>query len=86
MTAWLHMKPLNPMSKPPTTPATMHRRLSNLLSSVLRKSMLSIATHFAQGVGDERRFGTELLKHLATRNKGRPGEEARFALRANGVG
>jgi hypothetical protein len=55
-------------------------------SSVTPESMLSIATHFAQGVGDERRFGTELLKHLATRNKGRPGEEARFALRANGVG
>lgn len=51
-------------------------------SSVTPEALLYIATHFAQAVGEERRFGTDLLKHLATRNKGRAGEEARFALRA----
>jgi len=54
-------------------------------SSVTPEALLHIATHFAHAVGDERRFGTELLKHLAARNKGRAGEEARFALRAAGV-
>ncbi|MCA8976359.1 MAG: HEAT repeat domain-containing protein [Planctomycetes bacterium] len=55
-------------------------------SSVTPEAMLSIATHFAHAVGEERRFGTDLLKHLATRNKGRAGEEARYALRSAGVG
>ncbi|MCR9243578.1 MAG: hypothetical protein NXI31_01000 [bacterium] len=53
-------------------------------ASVTPEALLSIAQHFVQGVGEERRFGTAMLKHLATRNKGRPGEEARFALRAVG--
>ena len=46
--------------------------------------MLRIGTHFAEAVGTERRFGTELLRHLATRTKGRAGEEARYALRSVG--
>lgn len=48
------------------------------------EAMLQIAKHFADAVGAERRFGTELLQHLAARTKGRPGEEARVALRAVG--
>lgn len=46
--------------------------------------LLRLATHFSNSVGPERRFGAELLQHLATRNKGRAGEEARYALRAAG--
>ncbi|MCA8949516.1 MAG: hypothetical protein KDE27_08425 [Planctomycetes bacterium] len=53
-------------------------------SSVTPEALLSIATHFAETVGAERRFGTDLLRHLATRNKGRAGDEARVALRAVG--
>ena len=41
-----------------------------------------VATHFSSAVGTERRFGTELLKHLAARKKGRAGDEARVVLRA----
>jgi len=48
------------------------------------EAMLRIGTHFAEAVGNERRFGTELLRHLATRTKGRAGEEARYALRSVG--
>jgi hypothetical protein len=44
--------------------------------------LLRLATHFAAGVGAERRFGTELLEHLATRTKGRAGDEARVVLRS----
>lgn len=54
-------------------------------SSVTPEALLFIARHFAQGVGEERRFGTAMLKHLATRNKGRAGEEARYALRSVGA-
>jgi len=46
--------------------------------------LLRIATHFASAVGPERRFASDLLQHLATRTKGRAGEEARVALRAVG--
>jgi hypothetical protein len=49
------------------------------------EALLRIATHFADAVGLERRFGTDLLQHLATRTKGRAGEEARVALRVAGV-
>ncbi|MCC7064318.1 MAG: HEAT repeat domain-containing protein [Planctomycetes bacterium] len=49
------------------------------------EALLRIATHFADAVGLERRFGTDLLQHLATRTKGRAGEEARVALRTAGV-
>jgi hypothetical protein len=46
--------------------------------------LLRVATHFATAVGPERKLATELLQHLATRTKGRAGEEARVALRAVG--
>jgi hypothetical protein len=36
-------------------------------------------------VGAERRFGTDLLQHLAQRTKGRAGDEARLALRTAGI-
>ncbi|MCA8965038.1 MAG: hypothetical protein H6838_15030 [Planctomycetes bacterium] len=54
-------------------------------ASVTAEDLLRIATHFARGVGAERRFGTELLQHLATRTKGAAGDEARLALRSVGV-
>lgn len=47
--------------------------------------LLRIATHFTEGVGVERRFGTDLLQHLATRTRGRAGDEAKVVLRAVGV-
>lgn len=46
---------------------------------------LRLATYFADTVGPERRFGQELLQHLAQRHKGRTGDEARHALRAVGI-
>ena len=49
------------------------------------RSDASIATHFAEAVGPERRFATELLHHLASRTKGRAGEEARLTLRVAGM-
>ncbi len=48
------------------------------------EALLRVATHFSAAVGVERRFGTELLKHLAVRTKGRAGDEARVVLRAVG--
>ena len=53
-------------------------------SAVSPEAMLRVASHFADTVGVERRFGTELLQHLASRTKGRAGDEARVALRATG--
>ncbi|MBL9076683.1 MAG: HEAT repeat domain-containing protein [Planctomycetes bacterium] len=53
-------------------------------SAVTPEALLRVATHFAEAVGVERRFGTELLQFLATRKKGRTGDEARVALRAVG--
>lgn len=53
-------------------------------SAMTPEAMLRVGTHFADAVGTERRFGTELLRHLATRTKGRAGEEARYALRSVG--
>ena len=53
-------------------------------SAVTPEAMLRVASHFAEAVGVERRFGTELLKHLAARTKGRAGDEARLVLRAVG--
>jgi hypothetical protein len=54
-------------------------------NSATPELLLRIATHFSTGVGPERRFGTELLQHLATRTRGRAGDEAKVALRAVGV-
>jgi hypothetical protein len=51
-------------------------------SSVTPEAMLRVAMHFSSAVGAERKFGTELLKHLASRKKGRAGDEARVVLRA----
>jgi hypothetical protein len=53
-------------------------------SSLVPEALLRIATHFAEAVGEERRFGTDLLQYLAGRKKGRAGDEARVALRAVG--
>ena len=54
-------------------------------SAVKPEMMLRVATHFASAVGAERRFGTEVLQHLAERTKGRAGDEARIALRGAGL-
>ncbi|MFK7742679.1 MAG: hypothetical protein AB8H80_20370 [Planctomycetota bacterium] len=54
-------------------------------SAVKPEMLLRLATHFANGVGPERRVGTEMLQHLANRTKGRAGDEARLALRAVGI-
>jgi len=53
-------------------------------SAVSPEALLHVASHFAEAVGVERRFGTELLQYLASRKKGRAGDEARVALRAVG--
>jgi hypothetical protein len=50
-------------------------------ASVTPDVMLRIATHFTEAVGPERRFGADLLRHLATRTKGSAGEEAKMVLR-----
>lgn len=54
-------------------------------SMIPPEAMLRVGTHFAESVGPERRFGTEMLQHLANRNKGRAAEEARLVLRAEGL-
>jgi hypothetical protein len=48
-------------------------------------ALLRLGRHFAVAVGSERRFGTEILQHLADRHaRQRAGEEAKIALRAVG--
>ena len=54
-------------------------------SAVKPEMMLRVATHFASTVGAERRFGTEMLQHLAERTKGRACDEAKIALRSVGL-
>jgi hypothetical protein len=54
-------------------------------SAIKPDMLLRVATYFTQAVGVERRFGTELLQHLANRTKGRAGDEARLALRSAGM-
>ncbi|MEC9047522.1 MAG: HEAT repeat domain-containing protein [Planctomycetota bacterium] len=54
-------------------------------SAVKPEMLLRVASHFASAVGAERRFGAELLLHLAERTKGRAGDEARIALRSAGL-
>ena len=54
-------------------------------SAVKPEMMLRVASHFASAVGAERRFGAEMLQHLAERTKGRAGDEARIALRSAGL-
>jgi len=53
-------------------------------ASLPPEQQLRLGAYFAETVGSERRFGQELLQHLASRHKGRTGEEARHALRAVG--
>jgi len=53
-------------------------------SAVKPEMLLRIATYFTSAVGAERRFGTDMLQHLAQRTKGRAGDEARLALRTAG--
>lgn len=53
-------------------------------SALSPEAMLRVASHFAEAVGVERRFGTDLLQFLASRKKGRAGDEARVVLRAVG--
>jgi hypothetical protein len=48
------------------------------------EALLHVASHFADAVGVERRFGTEMLQYLVSRKKGRTGDEARVVLRAVG--
>jgi hypothetical protein len=47
--------------------------------------LLRLARHFAAGVGAERKFGLELLQHLASRTRGKVGDEAKLALRTSGL-
>ena len=50
------------------------------------KAKLRVGTHFAEAVGAERRFGTDLLHHVADRHsRDRVGEEARLMLRSEGL-
>jgi hypothetical protein len=51
-------------------------------TSVPPELQLRLASYFANSVGAERRFGTELLQMLATRTKGKTADDARMALRA----
>jgi HEAT repeat protein len=53
-------------------------------SAVSPEALLHVASHFADAVGVERRFGTEMLQYLVSRKKGRTGDEARVVLRAVG--
>ena len=48
------------------------------------EQQLKLASYFSQTVGAERRFGQDLLLHIAQRHKGRMGEEAKLALRIAG--
>lgn len=47
--------------------------------------MLRLAKHFVEGVGAERKFGLDLLQHLASRTRGKIGEEAKLSLRTAGM-
>ncbi|MBK8101456.1 MAG: hypothetical protein IPK26_30615 [Planctomycetes bacterium] len=55
-------------------------------SMLTPEGLLRLAIYFAGTVGPERRFGSELLQHLATRVKGHAAQEARLALRQSGIG
>lgn len=54
-------------------------------STLAPDALLRLATHFANSVAAERRFGQDLLQHLAARTKGRASEEARLVLRTAGM-
>jgi HEAT repeat protein len=54
-------------------------------TQITPEAMLRIGSHFAASAGPERRFGTELLAHIAEKNRrSRVGEEARQMLRTEG--
>ena len=55
-------------------------------SMVAPDELLRVGEHFTEAVGDERRFGAELLHHVADKHgRRRAGEEARSRLRAEGL-
>ncbi len=55
-------------------------------ASLKPEDLLRVGQHFSEGVGEERRFGTEILQHLAEKHaRKRAGEEARLTLRAEGL-
>ena len=55
-------------------------------SMVTPEDLLRVGAHFSEGVGSERRFGSELLHHLADKHsRQRAGEEARMVLRTEGL-
>ncbi|MGE0141971.1 MAG: HEAT repeat domain-containing protein [Planctomycetota bacterium] len=54
-------------------------------SALSPEALLRIGQHFTASVSEERRFGLELLQHLAQKfGKRRAGEEAKVTLRAEG--
>lgn len=55
-------------------------------SMVTPEDLLRVGQHFTEAVGEERRFGAQLLHHLADKHaRRRAGEEARSVLRAEGL-
>jgi hypothetical protein len=55
-------------------------------AQVTPEGMLRVGMHFATAVGPERRFGADLLQHLAEKHRRqRAGEEARLLLRSEGL-
>ena len=72
--------------------AVLVRDAFPVLDRIKRESMVTpemlfrLAEHFADGVGSERRFGTELLEHVAAKyGKKSVGEEARSLLRTESL-
>ena len=50
------------------------------------EDLLRVGRHFNESIGPERRFGTELLRHVAEKHgKVKAGEEARMMIRAAGL-
>jgi hypothetical protein len=55
-------------------------------SMVTPEALLRVGAHFSVGVGSERRFGSEVLHHVADKHpRQRAGEEARSVLRSEGL-
>ncbi len=50
------------------------------------EDLLRVGRHFNESIGPERRFGTDLLRHLAEKHaKLQAGEEARMMIRSEGI-
>ena len=50
------------------------------------EDLLRVGRHFNESIGPERRFGTELLRHVAEKHgKLKAGEEARMMIRSAGL-